>query len=125
KEAGLRLDGAGCDGSLLMVNTDGEVVAFGGAFPFFDFRAHGAPAYQSGDTVAMRIVYAREGGVNGFRLSVGGVTSPFLPAQGGALCAGATAGGYLQVQNAPSNPANGGAAQFAGIAFEPTGDPPP
>ncbi|HEY3413944.1 MAG TPA: glucoamylase family protein [Armatimonadota bacterium] len=118
KEAGLRINSP-CGDSLLMVNTDAhEVVAFGGAFPTYDFRAHGAPNYNSGDTIHLRVQYLQQSGVNGFVLTAGTVVSPFLPAAnaGKAVCAGSTLGGYLQVQRAATSP-NSGSTVYTGIAF--------
>jgi hypothetical protein len=128
KEAGLRINGP-CGDALFMVNTDAhEVVGFsasGSVLPAYNFRLHGVADYQSGQTVRLRMQYLSQGGVNGFILSVDGITSPFLPAGGSqaGICAGSTVGGYLQIQNAPAAPTNTGIATFTSIHVS-TGQPP-
>ena len=125
KEAGLRINSA-CGDSLFIVNTDShEVIAFGGAFPTYDFRAHGAANYNSGDTIHLRIQYLEVSGTKGFILTAGSVVSPFLPAANAsaAICSGSTVGGYLQIQRASTAP-NAGSASFTNITFS-TGAPVP
>lgn len=119
KEAGFRINNAAGD-SLFIVDTDAhEVVAFGGAFPYFNFRAFGVAGYNSGNTVRMRVQYLMIGGVRGFIFTFGSVSSGFQPAVGStnAVVAGSTVGGYLQVQKATTGP-NTGVAQFSDITAQ-------
>jgi hypothetical protein len=96
KEAGLRLDSSiGGDG-LFILDTDAhEIVAFGGALPFYSF----GNTFNSGNTVLMGMTYENVGGVNGIVYSANGVNSPFLPMtnteQG--VINGSTLGGYFQI----------------------------
>ena len=100
KEAGLRLDSnIGGDG-LFILDTDAhEIVAFGGALPFYSF----GNTFNSGDTVLMGMTYENVGGVNGIVYSANGVNSPFLPMTNTELGVidGSTLGGYFQIAGVP------------------------
>lgn len=133
KEAGLRVNnGAGGD-FLFILNTDGhEVVSFGGPGPFYNFRDHGVPNFNAGDTVTMGINYCQDpdGNVdpgtglirNGVQLWAGGVYSPFLPmfnTENGFLNNSQIAM-YGQFVNDPNNPSNFGKALFNNVRFSRT-----
>lgn len=130
KEAGLRVNnGVGGD-FLFILNTDGhEVVSFGGPGPFYNFRDHGVPNYNSGDTINMLMNYCQDpngtidpltGKIrNGVVLGAGGVYSPFLPMfnlENGFLD-GSQIAMYGQVVNDPNNPNNGINAAFRNVHF--------
>lgn len=59
KEAGIRVNSSVGGDGLFIVNTDaGEIVAFGGALPFFKFGDNaGANGYTPGQTINMRMIY--------------------------------------------------------------------
>ena len=96
KEAGIRLDSSiGGDG-LFVLDTDAhEIVAFGGALPFYSF----GNTFNSGDSVLMGITYENIGGTNGIVYSANGVNSPFLPMSNleQGVINGSTLGGYFQI----------------------------
>ena len=76
KEAGFRLDSSVGGDGLFILDTDAhEIVAFGGALPFYSFGS----TFNSGDTVLMGMTYENVGGQNGIVYSANGVDSPFLP----------------------------------------------
>ena len=97
KEAGFRLDSSiGGDG-LFILDTDAhEIVAFGGALPFYSF----GNTFNSGDTVLMGMTYENVGGQNGIVYSANGINSPFLPMSNleQGVIDGSTLGGYFQIQ---------------------------
>src|ERR1035438_421649 len=100
KEAGIRLDGpVGGDGQFILDTDAHEIVAFGGALPFYSF----GNTFNSGDTVLMGMTYENVGGVNGIVYSANGVNSPFLPMSNTELGVidGSTLGGYFQIQGVP------------------------
>ena len=100
KEAGIRLDGpVGGDGQFILDTDAHEIVAFGGALPFYNF----GPTFNSGDTVLMGMTYENVGGVNGIVYSANGVNSPFLPMSNAELGVinDSTLGGYFQIQGVP------------------------
>jgi hypothetical protein len=105
KEAGIRLDSnIGGDG-LFILDTDAhEIVAFGGALPFYSF----GNTFNSGNTVLMGMRYENVGGVNGIVYSANGVNSPFLPMtnteQG--VINGSTLGGYFQIAGIVPEPSS-------------------
>lgn len=134
KEGGLRVNnGVGGD-FLFILNTDGhEVVSFGGPGPFYNFRDHGVPNYNSGDVISMTISYCQDpngtiipagepnaGSIrNGVVLGAGGVWSPFLPMfnlENGFLNNSQIAM-FGQVNNDPNNPNNGINATFRNVNF--------
>jgi hypothetical protein len=130
KEAGLRVNNSVGGDFLFIVNSDGhEVVSFGGPGPFYNFRDHGVPNYNSGDTINMLINYCQDPGGsidpgtgrirNGVILAAGGVFSPFLPMfnlENGFLDNSQIAM-YGQVVNDPTNPKNGIDAAFRNVRF--------
>lgn len=103
KEAGIRLDSSiGGDG-LFILDTDlHEIVAFGGALPFYTF----GNTFNSGDTVLMGMTYENIGGVNGIVYSANGVNSPFLAMSNSeqGVIDGSTLGGYFQIQGVIPEP---------------------
>jgi hypothetical protein len=103
KEAGIRLDSSiGGDG-LFILDTDAhEIVAFGGALPFYSF----GNTFNSGNTVLMGMTYENVGGTNGIVYSANGVNSPFLPMSNTELGVidGSTLGGYFQIQGVVPEP---------------------
>jgi hypothetical protein len=96
KEAGIRLDSSVGGDGLFIVDTDAhEIVAFGGALPFYSF----GNTYNSGNTILMGMTYENIGGTNGIVYSANGVNSPFLPMsnlQQGVIN-DSTLGGYFQI----------------------------
>jgi hypothetical protein len=133
KEGGLRVNnGAGGD-FLFILNTDGhEVVSFGGPGPFYNFRDHGVPNYNAGDTINMGINYCQDPGGsidpgtglirNGVILWAGGVYSPFLPMYNleNGFLNNSQISMYGQFQNDANNPANFGKAFFRNVQFSRT-----
>jgi hypothetical protein len=107
KEAGIRLDsGIGGDG-LFIVNTDShEVVAFGGALPFYNFAPNPPWPYNSGTTITLGMTYENVAGVNGIVYSADGVFSPFLPMSNSeqGVINDSTLGGYFQIQGVVPEP---------------------
>lgn len=103
KEAGIRLDSSiGGDG-LFILDTDAhEIVAFGGALPFFSF----GNTFNSGNTVLMGMTYENIGGTNGMVYSANGVNSPFLPMSNSELGVinNSTLGGYFQIAGVVPEP---------------------
>jgi hypothetical protein len=58
KEAGLRVNAPVTGDCLFILNTDaGEIVAFGGGAPFYNFRPAIEPAYIPGQTIFMQMQY--------------------------------------------------------------------
>jgi hypothetical protein len=97
KEAGFRLDSSTGGDGLFILDTDAhEIVAFGGALPFYSF----GNTFNSGNTVLMGMTYENVSGVNGIVYSANGVNSPFLPMSNTELGVinGSTLGGYFQIQ---------------------------
>jgi hypothetical protein len=109
-----------------IVNTDGhEVVQFGG-ISFYSFTGNGFPAYNSGQTINLGMMYFKDShGTNALQFFANGVASPvfeFGPTVGsGALDIGngSTLGGYFQIVNDPTNPLNKGDALFQNITMIP------
>jgi len=119
KEAGFLFSTASQGDIQFVVNTDGhEVVQFGG-ISFYSFNANNGMTYNSGDAITLGMRYFMDGnGDNALQFSANGVTSPVFDfAPGAGIGNGSTLGGYLQVQNDPSNPGNGGQAIFQHIAI--------
>lgn len=102
-----------------IVNSDaGEVVAFGWPFPFYSFNTQHGLSYTSGQTIHLGVKLYRDPVDNLVKVvyEAGGYSSPALALdfQSG-LGNWISLGGYLQVQVAPNNPANAGAALFNNI----------
>jgi len=119
KEAGFLFQGLGGDGHFI-VNTDShEIVAFGGALPFYAF----ASTYDSGETITLGMHYFLDTttGLRSIQYSADGVLSPILPftnlEQG--IIDNSTLGGYFQIVNDSSNPFNSGIADFQNISIVP------
>jgi hypothetical protein len=103
KEAGLRLDSSVGGDGLFILNTDAhEIVAFGGALPFYSF----GNTFNSGNTVLMGMTYENIGGTNGIVYSANGVNSPFLPMSNleQGVINGSTLGGYFQIAGVVPEP---------------------
>jgi hypothetical protein len=97
KEAGFRLDSSTGGDGLFILDTDAhEIVAFGGALPFYSF----GNTFNSGNTVLRGMTYENVAGVNGIVYSANGVNSPFLPMSNTeqGVINGSTLGGYFQIQ---------------------------
>lgn len=116
KEAGFLFDTVGGPGHFI-VNTDNEIVAFGGPLPFYAFPA----TYESGDTITLGMTYFQDSGVNSIIYSAGGVNSPALAFGNTELgiIDGSTLGGYLQVVRDLTNLDNSGTATFQNISIVP------
>jgi PEP-CTERM motif len=116
KEAGFLFNTAGGDGQFIVDTDAHEVVAFGGPLPFYAFPS----TFNSGDTITLGIQYFLDG--NGKRAviySADGVQSPpqeFSNLEQGIID-NSTFGGYMQVQNSPTDPANYGLAVFQNISI--------
>ena len=117
KEAGFLFDTIGGQGQFI-VNTDHEIVAFGGPLPFYAFPS----TFNSGDTITLGMTYVRVNGTNSIIYSANGVNSPILRFSNTELgiITGSTLGGYLQVVNGGlGNPSNTGTATFQNISIVP------
>ena len=57
KEAGIRIEAPVTGDALFIVNSDGEIVAFGGGAPFYNFRPAIEANYSSGQTIFLREQY--------------------------------------------------------------------
>jgi hypothetical protein len=57
KEAGIRVDAPVTGDAVFEVNSDGEIVAFGGGAPFFNFRPNIEAAYLPGQTITLSEQY--------------------------------------------------------------------
>lgn len=106
-----------------IVNSDaGEVVAFGWPFPFYKFNDQHGLSYSVGQTLHMGVTLFRDPVDNLVKViyTANGYSSPALALdyQGG-LGNWVSFGGYLQVQIAPGNPGNAGAALFNNIYVVP------
>ncbi|MEO6181962.1 MAG: hypothetical protein ABIP71_02415, partial [Verrucomicrobiota bacterium] len=119
KEAGFLFDTIGGQGQFL-INTDGhEIVAFGGPLPFYAFPR----TFNSGDTITLGITYfLNSDGKRAIIYSANCLQSPPLEfsnlEQG--IINNSTLGGYFQIVNDPSNPANSGTAVYQNINIGPT-----
>lgn len=119
KEAGFVFNNPLNDGGEFILDTDAhEIVAFGGFLPFYAFPK----TFQSGDTVTMGMTYFKDANgkwaiiyeANCLRspplefsnLELGVINNTFI-------------GGYMQVQNAPTNSANTGITVFQDIKIGP------
>jgi len=120
KEAGFLLSTTSSGDIQFIVNTDGhEVVQFGG-IGFYSFNVNNSITYNSGDKITLGITYFLDGnGKNALVFSANGVNSPVQEFASGGIGDGSTLGGYFQIVNDPSNPANAGTAGFANIAVVP------
>jgi hypothetical protein len=117
-----------------IVKADGEVVQFGGP-SFFGFSPANSgtsvPNYTLGATYTMGLNYVVDPntGRNAFQYSVNGVFATSSPGDtyfdlaAGAGPNGSPLGGYLQIQNDPSNPSNNGSALFDTISISPVPEP--
>ena len=131
KEAGWLFSTANDGDIQFIVNSDaGEVVQFGG-ISFYSFSGNNiVPKYQNGTQITLGIKYFVDpnNGDNALQFSANNNLSPifdFTASVGsGALDPGiSTLGGYLQLVNDPSNPANGGNALFSNISIVPAPEP--
>ncbi len=116
KEAGFLFNTAGGDGQFIVDTDAHEVVAFGGPLPFYAFPA----TFNAGDTITLGINYFLDSsGKRAITYSANGVQSPVLEfsnlEQG--IIDNTTFGGYLQVENSPTNSANYGLAVFQNISI--------
>jgi hypothetical protein len=123
----------------LIVKNNGEIVQFGGP-SFYGFSANdGGPManYVLGNTITLGLNYVVDPntGMNAFQYSAnglfantgtGGTTYYDLgPGVGAGSIGGNALGGYLQIQNDPSNPSNNGTAVFGDITITPAPVPEP
>jgi PEP-CTERM motif len=125
KEAGFLFSTANFGDIQFIVNTDGhEVVHFGGV-PFYSFSANNIVSYNSGDTIKLEIdYYPALDGNNAIQFFANGNSSPIFEfAPGSGIGDGSTLGGYFQIQNDSSNPANLGLATFQNISIIPIPEP--
>ncbi len=127
KEAGFIFSTVNEGDIQFIVNTDGhEVVQFGG-ISFYSFTANNiVPPYNSGQQITLGMEYFRDSyGKNALQFFANGNASPvfeFGPGVGSGasdIGNGSTLGGYFQIVNDPSNPANSGSALFYNISFIP------
>ena len=124
KEAGFLFSTIGGDGQFIVKN-DGEIVAFGGPLPFYNFAPLAPWPYNPSDIITLGMTYENVGGVNSIMYSANGVNSPWLAFSNLELgiINGSTLGGYFQIQNDPNNPGNSGAAVFQNISITPVPEP--
>ena len=90
-----------------IVDTDAhEVVQFGG-ISFYSFNANNIVSYNSGDTINLGLQYFKApDGNNAVEFFANGNASPITEfAPGAGIGNGSTLGGYFQIANDPSNPA--------------------
>ena len=125
KEAGFMFNTANVGTLQFIVNTDGhEVVQFGG-ISFYSFSGNNIVNYNSGDTINLGLQYFQAtDGNNALQFFANGISSPIFEfSPGGGIGNGSTLGGYLQIQNSSSNPANSGSAVFQNIHIGPAPEP--
>ncbi|MBS1724792.1 MAG: hypothetical protein JSS66_17760 [Armatimonadetes bacterium] len=107
---------------LVKTGNNGEVAAFAGAFPFFSFTQQYNDHYVTGSTVTMSVTYFKDtDNVNKVIYRYQDHFSGALPWANNeqALGPNTRIGGYLQVQNDPNNPNNGGRGDFNDITVSP------
>jgi len=124
KEAGFLFSTAYNGDIQFFVNTDGHEVVQTGGISFYSFNVNNGITYNSGNTINLGMSYFLDGnGKNALRFWANGVASPvfeFGPTVGSGgldIGNGSQLGGYFQIQNAPSDPSNGGDALFSGISM--------
>jgi hypothetical protein len=122
----------------LIVKNNGEIVQFGGP-SFHGFSANDGgplPNYVLGNTITLGLNYVLDPntGMNAFQYSANGLyaeSSPgntyydLGPGVGAGSIGGNPLGGYLQIQNDPTNPNNFGTAVFGDISIVPAPVPEP
>ena len=119
KEAGFLLSSTTYGDIQFIVNTDAhEVVQFGGG-PSYSFSANNIVSYNSGDTIKLGIdYYPALDGNNAIQFFANGNASPIFEfSSGTGIGDGSTLGGYFQIENDSSNPANSGLATFQNISI--------
>jgi hypothetical protein len=125
KEAGFIFNTASVGTIQFIVDTDAhEVVQFGG-ISFYSFNANNIVSYNSGDTINLGLQYFKApDGNNAVEFFANGNASPITEfAPGAGIGNGSTLGGYFQIANDPSNPANGGLAIFQKVGIGPAPEP--
>jgi PEP-CTERM motif len=125
KEAGFVFNTASAGTIQFIVDTDAhEVVQFGG-ISFYSFSANNIVSYNSGNTINLGLQYFKApDGNNAVEFFANGNASPITEfAPGAGIGNGSTLGGYFQINNDPSNPANGGLAIFQNISIGPAPEP--
>jgi hypothetical protein len=125
KEAGFLLSTANFGDIQFIVNTDGhDVVQFGG-ISFYSFSSNNIVSYNSGDTIRLGIdYYPALDGNNAIQFFANGNASPIFEfAPGSGIGDGSTLGGFFQIENDSSNPANFGLATFQNITIIPIPEP--
>jgi hypothetical protein len=127
KEAGIRVNSSVGGDGLFIINSDaGEIVAFGGPFPFYRFN-NTTFSYTPGQTITMGVAYNAAAHTIDYRVSKGGQSFnsgplPFTNNENGIID-GSTAGFYGQFS--PSAPGDFGDVNFANIAATLTTVPEP
>ena len=125
KEAGFIFNTASVGTIQFIVDTDAhEVVQFGG-ISFYSFNANNIVSYNSGDTINLGLQYFKApDGNNALEFFANGNASPITEfAPGAGIGNGSMLGGYFQIANDPSNPANGGLAIFQKVGIGPAPEP--
>ena len=125
KEAGFLLSSANFGDIQFIVNTDGHEVVQLGGISSYSFSANNIVSYNSGDTIQLGLdYYPALDGNNAIQFFANGNASPIFEfAPGSGIGDGSTLGGYFQIQNDPSNPANLGLATFQNISIIPIPEP--
>ena len=122
KEAGYLIDTQYGQGQFIVNSDAGEVVVFGGPFPFFSFNNTYGLKYTVGQTITLGVTYFKDtDGINRVVYHANSFDSPALsfdPNQPGIFNGGGI-GGYLQVPIDTNNLTNGASATFQNIAIAP------
>lgn len=119
KEAGIRVNSSVGGDGLFLVNSDaGEIVAFGGPFPFFKFGANSTSnGYTPGQTINMELIYDSVGHTLEYKVKEGTTTMDSGPLAfsnlENGIIDGSTAGFYGQFS--PNASGDFGDATFANI----------
>ena len=125
KEAGYLLDTQYGQGQFIVNSDAGEVVIFGGPFPFYSFNNTYGLKYTIGQTVTLGVTYFQDtDGINKIVYHANAFDSPALsfdPKQPG-IFNGGMIGGYLQVPIDTGNLTNGAMVTFQNIAIAPVGN---
>jgi len=124
-EAGFLFSTANAGDIQSILKTDGEVVQFGGV-SFFNFNPPLVDTSGATFVLGLKYFYDTTTGNNAVQFSANGNFSPVFDfAPGAGIGNGSTLGGYFQIPQNPSNPANSGTAVFQNISIVPVAVPEP
>jgi len=125
KEAGFLFSTPNFGDIQFMVDTDGHEVVQIGGISSYSFTANNQVSYNSGDTIKLGLDYLlAPDGNSALQFFANGIASPIFEfAQGIGIGNGSTLGGYFQIENDPSNPANSALVTFQNISIVATPEP--